>query len=102
MANEKSSTVTSSMNVANPPASRTPIGRPPIGALATAVPVGRLTIEQARDEIASGMAVQQPSEIPIAIKDVDSRTIQGSHPGDHRQPTRDGVTDSLRLASGSD
>ncbi len=49
----------------------------------------------------SGMTVS--SVIPIAVKPVDSKSLQGSYAGDHRIPARDGVTsamDGIRNAPG--
>lgn len=101
----KTSTVTSSMNIADTPASRMPIGREIAdnpASLAAASPA-KLASSPSADSINSGMASSQNSEVrPVTVVPVDRKTICGSTPGDHRKPVRDGVTDALRQASGSD
>lgn len=95
MSNSPSST-SSSMNIADTPAAHTPIGRPiPDNpqSLAAVAP-GRLTPEAASSSINSGMACNQPSALsPIIVKPVDSKSLQGSYPGDHRAPAnKDDIT----------
>ena len=52
--------------------------------------------------INSGVNAAQPSELrPVTVKDVDSKTLEGSHAGDHRAPnTGAGVTDFAKNAPG--
>ncbi len=70
--------------------------------LAAASPA-KLASSPSADSINSGMASSQNSEVrPVTVVPVDRKTICGSTAGDHRKPVRDGVTDALRQASGSD
>src|SRR5690348_16953310 len=52
--------------------------------------------------VTQGMAAAQPSELrPVSVKNVDAKTIEGSHAGDHRAPnTGAGVTDSFKNQAG--
>lgn len=81
MANSPSSTSTS-MNVADTPASRTAIGReiPDSPAALAAASPARLTAEPSKDSINSGLTCG--SQIPmITVKETDSTVITGSHKG---------------------
>lgn len=90
------STVTSSMNVSDTPASRTQIGReiPDNPASLAAASPARLAGVPSADSINSGMACGSQLPAPTA-KPVDSKTIVGSYPGDHRAQSGDTAKASL-------
>jgi hypothetical protein len=95
--NEKQgSTTTSSMDISDTPAARAGIGRPAIGTLAAAVTTGRLSKEDALTDskITGGMSVKSQLPEPTA-KPVDANHLEGSNPGDHRIPAKDGATGAL-------
>ena len=100
--NKQTSVVTSSMNIADTPASRTPIGReiPDSPQSLAAASPARLPAVPASDSINSGFAVASP--IPaVTIKPVDRKTLQGSYPGDSRAPNSGaGVTDQFKNSPG--
>ena len=47
-------------------------------------------------DLNSGMSL---NGVGIGVKPVDSRTVEGSFPGDHRAPSRDSAAASLRSAA---
>jgi len=88
MANEKSSTVTTSMNVAETPASRIPLGRDVMDRVNPSGPAIRggstLPRENAGSNTTGLMGVG--SQVNVGpIKPVDRKTITGSTPGDFRK-----------------
>jgi hypothetical protein len=85
MANEKSSVVTSSMNVSDTPATRVQIGRE-----ATISDQGRKP--QAGSTSTTDSPVTVGSQVNVGpTRPVDRRTIEGSTPGDHRATPGDVV-----------
>lgn len=86
MSNSPSST-TSSMNIADRPASRIAIGReiPDNPASLAAASPAKLPGDPASDSINSGFTVS--SQVPApAAKYVDANHLEGSNKGDHRAP----------------
>lgn len=97
MSNEKSSSVTSSMNVSDTPAARAAIGREiPDNpqSLAAAAPA-RLTPAVSSDSINSGMSVTSQVPAPAATPVDFNGLTSDAYPGDHRQKLGDVVKASL-------
>lgn len=104
MSNERSSTVTTGMQVGDTEQTRIPIGRDVMDRTNPSQPAiaGGSTLpgSPSSDSINSGMSIG--SQIVLgAIKPVDRRTITGSTPGDFRAPnTGAGITDQFMNAPG--
>jgi hypothetical protein len=92
---KQTSTVTSSMNVADSPRARDASVRAvPTPTQVESEGVKPLAGASGSHSVTSGMSCGSQLPTPAA-RPVDRRTLAGSTPGDHRIPTRDGVTSTL-------
>jgi hypothetical protein len=101
MANERSSTTTTNMNVADTPASRAPVqtNKIPFQKFLDneeAASMQRPNMDASSNT--SGMNANA-NQIPIVVKPVDRLTIQGSYPGDSRSKPGDTAKASLDKAA---
>jgi hypothetical protein len=97
----QSSCTTTSLNVADSPSVRNPIGREVPNDLVTLAGLApaRLTAEPSSDKITSGMSVASPLPTAVTVQPVDRLTLQGSYPGDSRANPGDTAKASLDAAA---
>jgi len=103
MSTKSPSCVTTSMDVADSPSVRNPVGREipnDLQTLASLAPA-KLTAEPKSDSITSGMACSSPLPASVVVVPVDRLTLQGSYPGDSRANPGDVAKQSLAQAADS-